>query len=171
VTSSRARDAAGAARLKSCSGADADALIGRRDGLCYPSRNRRGLEDRVGEADRRSRADRARRRPCRGARAGCFGRRAPAVAKVRRPRNPGAWLMATAKHRAIDALRRKSGSDASFPNSGMSSRSIQRGPCRMSTRPSTTASATTSCGSCSSRATRYCQPRRVWRSRSGCLVV
>ena len=23
------------------------------------------------------------------------------------PRNPGAWLMATAKHRAIDALRRR----------------------------------------------------------------
>ncbi len=41
-----------------------------------------------------------------GTRAGRSRRCAPAVAGVGRPGNPGAWLMATAKHRFIDHFRR-----------------------------------------------------------------
>jgi predicted RNA polymerase sigma factor len=62
--------------------------------------------DRVGPADRRTGADRGRRR----------GRRGPAqdalVAALEQwprsgvPDNPGAWLMTAAKNRAIDRLRR-----------------------------------------------------------------
>ena len=60
------------------------------------------------EADRRPRAHGARRRPGRGAGAGRAGRRARAAGRATASRdNPGAWLMATAKHRAIDALRRR----------------------------------------------------------------
>ena len=53
-----------------------------------------------------ARAHGARRRPRRGPGAGRAGGGAGAVAGVRRSRQPGAWLMATAKHRAIDSLRR-----------------------------------------------------------------
>ena len=66
-----------------------DDLIGRHDGFRYPSHDRRGLEDRVGEAHRRSRADRPRRRARRGPGAGCAGRRAGAMAGVGRPEKPG----------------------------------------------------------------------------------
>ena len=66
-----------------------DGVIGSRDGFRHPSRDRRGLEDRVGQAHRRSRADRARRRPGRGARAGRSRRRARAVAGVGRPGQSG----------------------------------------------------------------------------------
>ena len=66
-----------------------DGLIGRHDGSRDPTRHRRGLADRVGEAHRRPRADRARRRPRRRARAGRPGRRAGAVAGVGRPAQPG----------------------------------------------------------------------------------
>ena len=52
-------------------------------------RDRGGLADRVGAADRRPRAHRARRRPRRGARAGRAGRGAGAVAGVGRPGQPG----------------------------------------------------------------------------------
>ena len=37
------------------------------------------------------------------------------------PDNPGAWLMAAAKHRAIDYFRRNSGSSASTKNSAATS--------------------------------------------------
>ena len=42
------------------------------------------------------------------------------------PDNPGAWLMATAKHRAIDVLRRASASIASTRSSATSSRARPR---------------------------------------------
>ena len=51
--------------------------------------DRGGLADRVGPADRRPRADRARRRPRRGPRPGGARRGAGAVARVRRPGQPG----------------------------------------------------------------------------------
>ena len=53
------------------------------------ARHRGGLADRVRPADRRPRADRARRRARRGARPGRARRRARAVARVGRPRQPG----------------------------------------------------------------------------------
>jgi predicted RNA polymerase sigma factor len=59
------------------------------------------------------------------------------------PDNPGAWLMATAKHRAIDRQRRSSPS-ASTPRSAASSTSARTSSTR-STHPSTTTSATTCC--------------------------
>ena len=66
---------------------------------------RRHLADRVGPADRRAHPDRARRRRRRGSRAGRAGRGARDVAAAGVP-EPGAWLMATARNRAIDLLRR-----------------------------------------------------------------
>ena len=48
----------------------------------------------------------------RGPRAGGARRGARAVARAGVPDNPGAWLMATAKHRAIDRLRRARGARA-----------------------------------------------------------
>src|SRR6266851_4401045 len=72
-------------------------VIGSSDRYRYTPRHRRSLEDRVGQAHRRSGADRA---------------RDALVAALEQwpesgvPRNPGAWLMAAAKHRAIDHLRR-----------------------------------------------------------------
>src|SRR5882724_1379019 len=86
--------------------AEEHAVIGRLGGFRYAACHRRGLEDRVGPSHRRSGADGARRRSRRGACA-----RGPVAALERWPEtgvpdNPGAWLMATAKHRAIDLLRR-----------------------------------------------------------------
>ena len=43
------------------------------------------------------------------------------------PDNPGAWLMATAKHRAIDALRREQSAGAQARGAGARSRSRQNG--------------------------------------------
>ena len=61
------------------------------------------------------------------------------------PDNPGAWLMATAKHRAIDVLRR--GTTLERKQQELA-RELERGSSaagRTSTRRSTTTSATTSC--------------------------
>ena len=72
------------------------------------ARDRCGLADRVRAADRRPRADRARRRARRGARAATRSwRRSSSGRGQGVPDNPGAWLMATAKHRAIDLIRRQ----------------------------------------------------------------
>src|SRR3989449_11128202 len=53
------------------------------------------------------------------------------------PRNPGAWLMAAAKNRAIDLLPATSGSSASTRNSVSKSKPGSRWPCPISTPRST----------------------------------
>ena len=69
--------------------------------------DRGGLADRVGAADRRAGAD-----ACATSGSPRSSRRTRCVAALEQwpqtgvPDNPGAWLMATAKHRAIDPLRR-----------------------------------------------------------------
>ncbi len=69
---------------------------------------RGGLADRIRAADRRPRPHSARRRARRGPRAGGPRRRRWSSGRRRAsPENPGAWLMATAKNRAIDELRRR----------------------------------------------------------------
>ena len=58
------------------------------------------------------------------------------------PDNPGAWLMATAKHRAIDLVRRKEmPTRASWPRSDGLWRT-----CRRPSRRTPTTSTTISCG-------------------------
>ena len=88
------------------------------------------------------------------------------------PDNPGAWLMATAKHRAIDLLRRNKLLERKHEELG---REIEaqpgRRPRRISTRRSTTTSATTCCASCSPPAIRCCRPRRASRSRCACSAA
>ena len=81
-------------------------VIGSCGSYRHSSHDRSGLADRVGPADRRPRADGTRCR--RGGRAAQDALVAApgAVAGVGRAGQPGAWLMATAKHRAIDLLRR-----------------------------------------------------------------
>jgi len=54
------------------------------------------------------------------------------------PRNPGAWLMAAVKNRAIDLLPATSGSSASTRNSVSRSKPGSRWPCPISTPRSTT---------------------------------
>src|SRR6266851_6815644 len=54
------------------------------------------------------------------------------------PRNPGAWLMAAAKNRAIDLLPATSGSSASTRNSVSRSKPGSRWPCPILTPRSTT---------------------------------
>jgi len=82
-------------------------VIGSHDGYRHSSRHRRSLENRIGQAHRRPLEDR-----------GDVGlaedlAQDALVAALERwpeagvPDNPGAWLMATAKHRAIDQLRRR----------------------------------------------------------------
>ena len=86
-----------------------DGLIGRRDGarIGHPPRDRGGLPHRVAAADRRAGAHGARRRRSpRSWRRMRWSRRSSAGREPGVPDNPGAWLMATAKNRAIDELRR-----------------------------------------------------------------
>ena len=153
-------------------GATEDGLIGSRDGYRHPSRDRRGLEDRVGEAHRRSRADGARRRPCRGARAGRARRRARAVAGVGHPGQPGRLAHG---HREASRDRPAAPEQAARAQArGARPRARGRagdGPRRISTPPSTTTSATTSCASCSRPAIRCSPPRRASRSRCACSAV
>ena len=66
------------------------------------------------------------------------------------PRNPGAWLMTTAKRRAIDQIRRAQTFQRKVEE-------VPRTSAPWSRR--TTASATTCCGWCSWPATRCCPPR------------
>ena len=92
------------------------------------------------------------------------------------PDNPGAWLMATAKHRAIDRLRqRRAASSASTRSSAHELEALQahvepdsstRWP-----RRSTTTSATTCCAWCSPPATRCSRPRRASRSPCACSAA
>ena len=112
------------------------------------SRDRRGLADRVGQADRRPGADRARRRPRRGAGAGRSRRRARAVARVGRPGQPGRLAHGHREaSRDRSAAPQQAGSNASTRSSAASSRPSRMRPRRISTPRSTTTSATTSCGS------------------------
>jgi DNA-directed RNA polymerase specialized sigma24 family protein len=79
------------------------------------------------------------------------------------PDNPGAWLMATAKRRAIDELRRHKLYDRKHKEIGRTlDEESGRGRRRSRRRPTTT-SATISCVSSSRRATRCCRRRRGWR--------
>ena len=75
------------------------------------------------------------------------------------PDNPGAWLMATAKHRAIDRLRRSEVLERKQQELGRSSRFARRLLRPIGTPPSTT-SATMSCGSSSPPATPCSRARR-----------
>ena len=93
------------------------------------------------------------------------------------PDNPGAWLMATAKHRAIDRLRRSEVLERKqqelewgLPSAeSIRDRTIplEHGRAAHAAIPS----ATTCCGWCSSPATRCSPPRRGWRSRCGCSAA
>ena len=76
------------------------------------------------------------------------------------PDNPGAWLMATAKHRAIDSLRRSADARAQAGGARPRRSSATATSRPTSPRRSTTTSATTCFASCSSPATRCCRPRR-----------
>ncbi len=63
------------------------------------------------------------------------------------PRNPGAWLMAAAKHRAIDQLRRSKMLERKHDELGHELEERQRRVrAAISTRRWTTTSATTCCG-------------------------
>ena len=63
------------------------------------------------------------------------------------PDKPGAWLMATAKHRAIDRIRRNIALERKVRGAWPRSRAPARRRARwISTHPSTMTSATTSCG-------------------------
>ena len=70
------------------------------------------------------------------------------------PDNPGAWLMATAKHRAVDAMRRRQLADRKHEQLG---RELELD--RANGRPSMTGPATTCSRCCSRRATRCSRPR------------
>lgn len=80
------------------------------------------------------------------------------------PDRPGAWLMSTAKHRAIDAFRRGATLQRKTAELG---RSSPRPTSPTGRRSSTRSSRTTSCGWCSSPATRCSAARRGSRSPSG----
>ena len=62
------------------------------------------------------------------------------------PDNPGAWLMATAKHRALDRLRRRQMLRAQARGARARARAIEQFTCPTTRRRSTTTSATTCCG-------------------------
>ena len=84
------------------------------------------------------------------------------------PENPGAWLMATAKNRAIDELRRRQMQDRKHDEIEEDASGLPAASPGLSRRPSTRTSATTCSGSCSSPATRSSRRRRAWRSRCAC---
>ena len=83
------------------------------------------------------------------------------------PDNPGAWLMATAKNRAVDQLRQEADARPQPRGDRLATPSPGRRPGPTSRPRSTRTSATTSSASSSSPAIRCCRPRRGWRSPSG----
>src|SRR5664279_2572713 len=87
------------------------------------------------------------------------------------PENPGAWLMAVAKRRAIDALRRRTLLERKQAELGRALGTAQQSVVRRWIPPWATTSATTCCASCSSPVTR-CSPRRpASPCRSACSAV
>ena len=90
-------------------------------------------------------------------------RGARAVAGVGIPRNPGAWLMATAKQRAIDPRAETSGSSTSTSNSVASSRPNRSGGAGFEAESTSgpTTSATTCCASSSALPSRADTEARV----------
>ncbi len=108
------------------------------------------------------------------------------------PDNPGAWLMATAKHRAIDHFRRNQRLERKHEELGResigyriggqtivqktaadklapaSSRVLASFRLRRLRRHLTTTSVTTCCAWCSQRVIRCFRPRRELRSRCDC---
>ena len=87
------------------------------------------------------------------------------------PDNPGAWLMTTAKNRAIDELRRRRRLERKHEELGQDLDAERQMPRLIPTLPSTMTSAMTCCAWCSSPVIRFSRPRRAWRSRSACSAV
>ena len=84
------------------------------------------------------------------------------------PDNPGAWLMATARHRAIDRLRRAEVYERKTRELGREVE-IRGEPTIRTSRPrSTIRSTTISCASSSPPAIRCSRPTPGSRSRCGC---
>ena len=79
------------------------------------------------------------------------------------PRNPGAWLMTAAKHRAIDRLRRRAMADRKHDQIAYETRQRDADAAGISRPRWTTTSATTCCGWCSSA----CHPVLSTEARVG----
>ena len=81
------------------------------------------------------------------------------------PEKPGAWLMATAKRRAVDHLRRGKMLERKHATIVRDMEEPSNRPCPISTLPWTTTSATRCFGSSSPPVTRVCRarPARRWR--------
>ena len=123
-----------------------------------PGPYRRGrLADGVGPVDRQPDPDRAGRRDRRGDRRRTrSSRRWSSGRRAGVPPNPGAWLMATAKHKAIDRIRREVARDEKY---AVIARDLEtdRRRTRWSRCP------TTCSRSSSPRAIRCCRGNRGWR--------
>jgi predicted RNA polymerase sigma factor len=72
------------------------------------------------------------------------------------PQNPGAWLMAAPKNRAIDHFRRNARLERKHEELGREFAEREKSPCRISILLSTTTLETTFCASSSRHVTRYC---------------
>ena len=79
------------------------------------------------------------------------------------PDNPGAWLMATAKHRAIDVMRRNKLLDRKHEEIGYELEAEQERQCPTSMRRLMTTSVTIFSASSSYRVTLFSPPRRASR--------
>ncbi len=104
LESNRARDSN--STQGACTDGLKDGVIGSSDRYRYPSRHRRGLENRIGQAHRRPRAYRARYLLAEDLAHDALVAALEQWPESGIPQNPGAWLMATAKRRAIDHFRR-----------------------------------------------------------------
>lgn len=76
------------------------------------------------------------------------------------PRRPGAWLTTTARHRALDVLRREAVGAQKLREAAVLAR--DEGPGTRSTTATTAASGTTGCASSSPAATRRSPSRPGW---------
>ena len=84
------------------------------------------------------------------------------------PDNPGAWLMATAKHRAIDMFRRNRRFEQKQPGSSAAKCRCRRWPCPTSIQPWMMTSATICCAWSLSHVTRCFHPMPASRLRFDC---
>ena len=108
--------------IRTCCRLRRDGVIGRRDGFRRPSHHRRRLAHRIAEAHRAaSRGSCATSASPRIWRTTRSSRRSSSGRRTAFHANPGAWLMATAKHRAIDHWRRSAASATSTRRSATSS--------------------------------------------------